>query len=277
MALTAEMLTTEHKNRFADWLWRKRGCPLWDESHDWNEAEELLRQPWARQLILQNYDPVDIDLERWVRVNLQRHYLAIAAEAEPTDLANELGQLAARLRPANQTRAAVVALLDGSPEYGRQLFLAQFSNGLAGKLEAKDAPFYELCYHTFSLHGGTVLFEGNTPPNHNGSVLVPPRKYQDGCAVAFAQPVKAVAATLHLARTLAALNEEENRPWPQRLHCRVAIGGSWIAAVRCLPNAYRGEIVIDQECWRSFNVAGQAVSPAQELLFAAGVRIGPST
>jgi hypothetical protein len=279
MTPTAELPFVEHNRRLADWLSKNRrgsrGETVAEAERDWLEAERILKKAWARQRALQHFEPDIIAVEDYVREKLGRRYLAIEATAEPEGLASELGQLSSRVPGSPAVKGHVLTVLDGAPEYARHCFVSYPGNGaLAAELEAKDGPFYELCYHTFSLHGGILLSEGETPAPKRGK-KIPPRKYQDGCAVVFAQPLKAIAAALHLARALAAFNEEENKPLFERLHCRVAVGSSWGAAIRCVPKTYRGEIVIDPVSWASLG-DGKVVSPAQELLFAAGVRIGPS-
>jgi hypothetical protein len=256
----------QHQGLVAYHLWWRRQRPAEDDQRDWFEAERILTQEWVAKRLLW-LDPEALVWEKWAREQFAgRTYLAIEAVADPAGVVKALTGLAERARVAQQ--CAVLAALDGSPEYSRECFRTAAG---AARAEAKDATFYRLCHPTLALHGGAVL----GPPPGSGEAVGLPRHYQDGCAAAFATAPKALAAALHLHRALAACNEAEDRPVYERLYARVAIGPSWAAAVRCLPLAWRGEVVVAPECLEQLGGCPEAKSLGLELLFAAGVRVGP--
>jgi hypothetical protein len=267
-----EIAEVKVRRTVAGYLWRRRGCPSGDDQRDWYEAGDLLAEDWARKRLAVPPEPEDLVWEKWAREHLgHRPYLAIEAESDPGALADALQELHGAA--GAQTTTALLAVLDGAPEYSRQCFRTPSSNGAAvTRVEAKDVRFWRFCSSTFALHGGSLL--GKVSPSASNGAAVP-RPYQDGCAVAFAEAAKAVAAALHLQRVLASCNEEEDRAWPERLHARVALGPSWESAVRCLCLAWRGETVVAPEILQKLGRSSEATSLAQDLLFAAGVRVGP--
>jgi hypothetical protein len=289
----AEAVREKHNGvAYCHWEWR--GRPRGDEQYDWYAAECILAD-WGRQELQLPDDFGDIVWQQWARDNFgNRPYLAIKAGSDRARLVQKLQKLQAG--PGVKTTTAMLAVLDGAPEYSRQCWRAAGKGGSAGRAqagraEAKDSRFYRFCFSTFSLHGGHVLGQVSPPPHSNG--VQPPREFQDGCAVAFEGPLKALTAALHLRRALAAWNEEESRLWNELLHARVTVGPSWDAAVACLPLAWRDEIVVHPNSLSQLAAAlarpaevppprpgpAGSVAPsaaqALQLLFAAGVRVGP--
>ena len=198
--------------------------------------------------------------QNWAALRLQRDYLAVPDEVR-------YGPLGDRLKSAQTKRcgeaaidAAVIAVLDGAPEYSQCLGQACHYNGHAGAvsaIQAKDACFHRLCADALKLYGGVVLDE---PAG---------RTYQDGCAAVFPGKdgqgvVSAIAAACHLHALLVDYNEHRNPPWTERWHARVAVGGGFADVLPILPHARRGQTMIAWSVWNALDVALRMV------LFASG-------
>jgi hypothetical protein len=273
MATTVEVPTFAQKNGVAGHVWIKRGCPMsHDPRADWEEAERVLSDQWLRARLLPWSPTEEILWQSWARKSL-RPYIAIEAKANPMQLAADLASIEASLKLHTSTQTRLIAVLDGAPEFSRFCHLTFTGNPWPPEqvIDAKDTLFYKFCYSSFCLHGGVILDQ--EPCSLNWMVPSKPRRYQDGCAVAFPATVslpEVLAAALRLGRVLSSYNTEQHIPWTDQLHARVSLSSSWAQAVRYLPDAWRNEIVIDPDSLT-------ALEPGyQELCRAAGVKPGLS-
>jgi hypothetical protein len=201
-----------------------------------------------------------------------RPYLAIESKARPANVSGTLEELVPFKHGA---RVAVIAALDGSPEFSRHWYSlrARGVNGRPPELraEAKDRRFYEFCSERFRTTGAHVL-ETTRQRDANG-VCDHSRPYQDACLATIATEERrreALIAAFRLRTGLATHNEACRLPWDDQLHARIAIGQSWAEAVLCLAHACRGDIVVSPSFAMTFESEAE-----RRLLVAADVNVGP--
>jgi hypothetical protein len=243
----------------ANHLWRERGCPTGDTEADWWSAECLLTR--------------------------LRPYLSVRAALDRENLIAEIEDSLTNSSFTGRDMVTVIAVLDGAREYGearcREAKAASPNNGVHPEktIERKDAEFYRGCHDVLLLYGARILEKnGESGAGRELDVGHPVsrgRWFQDACIGLFASGSRpkdnictTIAASIHLCRSLKRINEEQNHPWLEQLHARIAIGFGTEAAIACLPCAWRDEIAVDPRIWNDLpeNVV--------ELLFAAGGRIG---
>jgi hypothetical protein len=249
----------EDKNLLAFHLWHKRGCPQGDPGFDYYPAEWLL----TRLLPC----------------------LAVKAALNPTQLAAEISAKLLESGVVAREVLVIIAVLDGAREYAQARYkeaeAISPNNGLYPEAEVnrKDREFYRACCEAMSLYRARILEKKAALSDNGGQGKGHPvdrREYEDACVATFANGrgeslCTAIAAAVHLCRTLSMLNDERNLSWPEQLHARIVIGGTVEAAVPCLLSAWRDEIAIDFESWKSLP------DSYRDLFLAAGGRVGPGT
>jgi hypothetical protein len=268
MSSLADTVLIETRRRTAEYLWKDRGSPCGEPDRDWDDAPRFLAQDWVEKRLRKGFRLEDILQEDQVRKRLGRSYLSINAEVDAEGLERDLQLYSTGEKPA----AVLLAVLDGSPEYGRECFRLHAANCVKPDqvLEIKDGRFFRSCKRVLTLHGGRLV-QGR-PARQATRASASERLYQDGCAAAYASAEDAIAAALRLREEMGAHNEDATLAWRERMHVRAAIARSWRGAIGCLLCAWRGDIVVAPESWPS---CGQGKPLVQQLLLAAGVRAGP--
>jgi hypothetical protein len=246
-----------------------------EKERDFHTSQELLTDDWYRDRISGISDPQELWWHKWARSTLRR-YIALEVGWDHHGLENELHRREAGIVIAGEDRVRMLVVLDGAPEFSRHVFYRHAGNGVSPKeiISAKDDHFYAICYDVLPICYGYLVDEPNIGSDCvvQGHTIASKRLFQDGCAVVFAgeRPFEtAVCRSYRLFRELARYNEDNDLPWPSRLHARIAIGANWKDATTRLLSAQRTEIAVGRGLFDKLPHA------QQRLLLANGLRVGP--
>lgn len=252
-------------------LFEKRGTP--DPLKNWLDAGVEVTRRKAIEVSQKGGKPDDllgnwlaaerlVRWQEWVEASGLRPYLAIKASESPTATAQRLWQ-------HSHTPHSIYCafLLDGAPEYGQWKVALHLGNCVDPKalIERKSRLFFAHARSAIKAHRGDVLPLVKETRDGGERHL-----FQDACVAVFSGDdayTDSVASSLRLHQLLGEFNDKQVESWPEELHARSVLAGTWEDVLRAIPRVKRNETLLAAEAFRHLT------RQMQTVLLAGGVRL----
>ncbi len=216
-------------NRLAHYIWQHRN----PEQGDWDSDNR------AAKILASRLGP----------------YMSILAALQPESLVEMLQGACRRQQRDPATTTFLLAARDGADTFAIQSIveavLRSRYNGIHPEVDiwAQERNFLDLCQDYLSNEYSLALPASEELPAWGAAMKLSAAPFfQDGC-VAFldaAQQAGGLVTAALLRQECAIWNEARQLPWNRCIHPRIGIARGAAAAVKCLKQAWRNEIVVEE-------------------------------